>query len=167
MIIGKYIREDLNRLPIEGIDGSNTKEIIVELLQKFGISKKNGIVTVEIWGSGKPMRELLWVEDMAEASVFLLKNYDFGENNTEITEVRNTHINIGTGNDVSIATLADIIKTVVGFQGDFTFNTSKPDGTMKKLYDANKSKINALGWKANVSLKEGLKKCTNGTLNNV
>jgi GDP-L-fucose synthase len=99
------------------------------------------------------MRELLWVDDMASACLFLLEhvNADVSE-----AEVRNTHINIGTGNDISIADLAELIKKVVGYTGDFVFNANKPDGTMKKLTDV--SKINAMGWKAQVELEEGLQK---------
>jgi GDP-L-fucose synthase len=94
---------------------------------------------------------------MADACVFLLENRDFKDTfSTEQTEVRNTHINIGTGVDISIKELAEKIKGRVGYQGKFIFNTSKPDGTMKKLTDV--SKLNALGWMHKINLEKGVKK---------
>jgi len=185
------IRKDLNRLPIEGITGEATEEEILAILEKYGIKKTFNIqhstfnISIEIWGSGKPMREFLWSEDMADACVFLMENIDFqdivkeqfGEKavieNSEVhdgktcdslhatryaphTQIRNTHINIGTGKDKSIADLADLIREIVGFGGDFYFNTEKPDGTMKKLTDV--SKLHALGWKHKVELEDGIRK---------
>ncbi|WP_062055042.1 GDP-L-fucose synthase family protein [Aquimarina longa] len=121
-------------------------------LEKFGVSKNN----VEIWGSGKPMREFLWSEDMADACVFIMENRDFKDTYTEnIKEIKNTHINIGTGTDISIKNLAILVKDIVGFDGDLVFNENKPDGTMKKLTDV--SKLNNLGWKHSVNLEEGVK----------
>jgi len=153
-----YISSDLNKLPIEEVSGTDTKEKIVSILSKYGINKlKDGAVTVEIWGSGKPMREFLWSEDMADACVFLMERINFSdtlENGNK--EVRNTHINIGTGSDISIADLAEKIKSEIGFRGSFVFNTDKPDGTMKKLTDV--SKLNALGWKHEVQLEQGVSK---------
>jgi len=146
------IREDLNALPIAGVSGTASEEVILKTLSKFGITK-NGEVTVEIWGSGKPMRELLWIEDMAEASIFLMKEYQ-AETDHSKKEVRNTHVNIGTGSDVSIKTLAEMLKELIGFNGSFAFNAEKPDGTMKKLTDV--SKIKTMGWTAKTSLEEGL-----------
>jgi GDP-L-fucose synthase len=148
------IKNDLDRLPIAQVNGSSTEEEILETFKKVGISRSNNKVLVEIWGSGKPMRELLWVEDMAQACLFLMEHYDFQEYTKDLDEVRNTHVNIGTGTDISIAELADALKSTIGFQGDFVFNSDKPDGTMKKLTDV--SKINDMGWKAKVELTEGL-----------
>jgi len=148
------IKKDLDQLPIHGINGKYSEEVIIKTLTTFGIEKHNEKVIVEIWGSGTPMRELLWVEDMAEACIFLLENYNFNEQTANLEEIRNTHINIGTGQDISIANLAVLLKETTGFKGDFVFNKSKPDGTMKKLTDV--SKINEMGWKAQVSLTEGL-----------
>ena len=138
-------------------------------LSKFGVDEKR----VEIWGSGKPMREFLWSEDMADACVFLMENRDFkdtytitdGSNTTcspnevKNQEIRNTHINIGTGVDISIKELAETIKEIVGFEGELYFNTDKPDGTMKKLTDV--SKLHGLGWKHSVGLRDGIEKICN------
>ena len=125
------------------------------ILDKFGISAEN----VEIWGSGKPMREFLWSEDMADACVFIMNNRDFTDCYTNKNEIKNTHINIGTGKDISIRDLAYLIKDVVGYKGDFIFNTDKPDGTLRKLTDC--SKLNNLGWKHKVELDEGISKMYN------
>ncbi len=146
------IRKDLNALPIVGVDGNASEEKILKTLSGFGI-QTNGQVTVEIWGSGTPMREFLWIEDMANASIFLMKNYE-AETDHSKKEVRNTHVNVGTGSDVSIKELAEMLKNEIGFKGSFVFNSEKPDGTMKKLTDV--SKINAMGWKASVDLQVGI-----------
>lgn len=151
------VRKDLNRLPIEGVDGKHSENEILNILKKYGVIKSNDNVSVEIWGSGKPMREFLWSEDMADACVFIMQNKDFSDVIQNLdTEIRNTHINIGTGVDVSIANLAELIKTEIGFQGQFNFNSDKPDGTMKKLTDV--SKLNSLGWKHEINLQEGIQK---------
>lgn len=120
------------------------------ILDKFGISAEN----VEIWGSGKPMREFLWSEDMADACVFIMENRNFRDCYNNTSEIKNTHINIGTGKDISIKDLAYLIKDIVGYDGTFIFNANKPDGTLKKLTDC--SKLNSLGWKHKVELKEGV-----------
>jgi GDP-L-fucose synthase len=135
-------------------------------LAKFGVDENK----VEIWGTGKPMREFLWSEDMADACVFILENRDFRDTFKTIkspnetcspksmytTEIRNTHVNIGTGTDVSIKELSEMIKEIVGFKGELYFNADKPDGTMKKLTDV--SKLHGLGWKHKVELRDGIKK---------
>ncbi len=152
------VRADLNRLPIEGVNGEASTSDIKRILEKYGLQPnlEDG-VSVEIWGSGKPMREFLWSEDMADACVFLMQERDFKDTySNDTAEVRNTHINIGTGTDVSIADLANLISEIIGFKGTFVFNTDKPDGTMKKLTDV--SKLHDLGWKHNISLKEGIEK---------
>ncbi len=151
------IRADLDKLPIEGVTGKATESDILAKLNQYGISLKNGEVQVEIWGSGRPMREFLWSEDMADACVFLMENRDFNDcYEPGSTEIRNTHINIGTGVDISIAELATLIKKKVGFKGNFSFNTDKPDGTLKKLTDV--SKLNNLGWKHEVDLENGIQR---------
>lgn len=122
------------------------------ILDRFNISAK----TVEIWGSGKPMREFLWSEDMADACVFIMERRDFTDCYTNPSEIRNTHINIGTGEDISIKDLAYLIKDIVGYRGDFVFNTSKPDGTMRKLTDC--TKLNGLGWKHSIDLETGIRR---------
>lgn len=138
---------------VTGQDGAYLSEFLL---------KKNYIVhgvtadSVEIWGSGAPRREFLWSEDMADACVFIMENRDFNDTFTkDQKEIRDTHINIGTGEDVSIKELAELIKEVVGYKGDLVFNTSRPDGTMKKLTDV--KKLNSLGWKYEVTLQEGIK----------
>jgi len=124
----------------------------LDYLKSFGVSSDS----VEIWGSGNPRREFLWSEDMADACVFIMENRNFEDTfSKDQKEIRNTHINIGTGEDVSIKELAELIKEVVGYNGDLVFNTSRPDGTMKKLTDV--SKLNNLGWKHTVNLSNGVK----------
>lgn len=123
------------------------------ILLKYGISSKK----VEIWGSGKPKREFLWSEDMSDACVYLMKNINFKDTYEPFeTEIKNTHINIGTGVDISIKELAIKIKRIIGFKGQFIFNTEKPDGTFRKV--TNVSKIHNLGWKHSVDLDQGLAK---------
>lgn len=129
-------------------------------LSKFGVSENS----VEIWGSGNPKREFLWSKDMADACVFIMENRDFKDTvSSDQKDIRNTHINIGTGQEVSIKELANKIKSLVGFKGELVFNTDKPDGTMRKLTDV--SKLNHLGWKHSVSLDEGLEAIYNWYLN--
>ena len=124
----------------------------LDCLKSFGVSSDS----VEIWGSGNPRREFLWSEDMADACVFIMENRNFEDTfSRDQKEIRNTHINIGTGEDVSIRELAELIKNEVGFNGELVFNTDKPDGTMKKLTDV--SKLNNLGWKHTVNLSSGVK----------
>lgn len=122
------------------------------ILDQYKVSKKS----VEIWGSGAPMREFLWSEDMADACVFIMENRDFTDCYTDKSNIKNTHINIGTGKDISIKNLAYLIKDIVGYKGDFTFNAEKPDGTLKKLTDC--SKLNYLGWKHQIELADGIEK---------
>lgn len=122
-----------------------------ETLKKYGVTE----TSVEIWGTGAPRREFLWSQDMANACVFIMENTDF----TDVQptgDIRNTHINIGTGEDISIKELAQTIQKIVGFTGALTFNTSKPDGTLRKLTDV--SKLHSLGWKHTIQLEEGIEK---------
>jgi GDP-L-fucose synthase len=147
------IKKDLDKNHIEGVNGSSSQESVLEVLAKYGV-KEGGI---EIWGSGRPKREFLWSEDMADACVFMLENRDFKDTfSAEEKEVKNTHINIGTGVDISIKELAEQIKETVGYAGGFNFDSSKPDGTMQKL--TNVSKLNTLGWKHKITLNKGVEK---------
>ncbi|MFA6189044.1 MAG: GDP-L-fucose synthase [Sulfuricurvum sp.] len=123
-----------------------------EYLKAFGVSGER----VEIWGSGQPMREFLWSEDMADACVYLMEKRDFKDTYSTSSEIRNTHINLGTGIEISIRDLAYLIREIVGYTGDIYFNTDKPDGTMRKLTDV--SKLHALGWKHTVELREGIER---------
>lgn len=155
------IQNDLNKRPIEGISGENTKDEILAILEKYGIITPkpytlNPIPKIEIWGTGAPLREFLWSEEMAEACVYCIENVDFSDVRGTDKEVRNTHINIGTGKDISIKDLAYTIKLIIGYQGDIFFNADKPDGTMKKL--TNPSKIHALGWHHAIEIEEGIAK---------
>ncbi|MDE5602637.1 MAG: GDP-L-fucose synthase [Helicobacter sp.] len=125
----------------------------LEILQKFGISAKS----VQIWGSGKARREFLYSEDMAQACVFLMQRVNFADlYKKDSQEIRNTHLNIGTGEDISIQDLSLMIKEIVGFKGELVFDVSKPDGTLVKL--TNPNKLNQLGWKAKIDLKSGIQK---------
>ncbi|WP_185212947.1 MULTISPECIES: GDP-L-fucose synthase family protein [Sphingobacterium] len=118
--------------------------VLPALIRKFHEAKVNNSPTVNIWGSGKPMREFMFADDLADACVFLMENY----NDLQF-------VNIGVGEDISIRELAELIKEVVGFQGELEFDSSKPDGTPRKLMDV--SKLTSLGWKAKTNLKEGIK----------
>ena len=147
------INIDIDKNPIEGVDDESSKDIILSVLAKYGVKKGE----IEIWGSGNPKREFLWSEDMADACVFLLENRDFEHTFSVLDpEVKNTHINIGTGVDISIKELAKQMKITIGYKGSFNFDISKPDGTMRKL--TNVSKLHGLGWKHTVSLSKGVEK---------
>jgi len=123
----------------------NNSHVLPALLRKFHVAKVNNLQSVEIWGTGNPKREFLHVDDLADACYFLMQNYNGKE-----------FVNIGTGEDISIKELAYLVKEIVGFKGELKFNTSKPDGTPRKLMDV--SKLNNLGWKYSISLKEGVEK---------
>lgn len=121
-----------------------------EYCAKFGIFKNR----VEIWGSGNPRREFLHNTDMADACVFVMENVNFKDLHKNEKEIKNTHINIGYGSDVSIRELAEMIAKIVGFKGEFFFDISKPDGTFRKLSDC--TKLSDLGWNPKMQLKEGI-----------
>ena len=145
------IRQDLNARPVEGISGDAPEETILAVLAKYGIGQKQ----VELWGTGKPLREFLWSEEMADASVFVMEHVDFKDTyQPGTTDIRNCHINIGTGKEISIAGLADLIVRETGYQGSIVFNPEKPDGTMRKLTDV--SKLHALGWHHRIEIEEGV-----------
>lgn len=149
--------KDINLRPVEGVNGSNTHQEILEKLAKFGITPE----AVTLWGTGKPMREFLWSEEMADASVHVLLNVDFKQtydaaqkNADGITEIRNCHINVGTGKEVSIREAAEKIMKEIGFKGELRWDASKPDGTLRKLTDV--SKLHSLGWHHKVEIDEGI-----------
>ena len=146
------IEKDLNDRPVEKMTGQNSHDEIVAILRKYGVTANQ----VELWGTGKPMREFLWSEEMADACVFVMEQVDFDDLKGTNKEVRNCHINIGTGKEISIKDLAMLIKDTVKYNGNITFDSSKPDGTMRKLTDV--SKLNALGWKHKVEVEEGVGK---------
>jgi GDP-L-fucose synthase len=166
------IRKDFDKNPIDGINGSGLEADILEALDKYGVSylpvSAQNVPTdgtghflnttvITIWGNGTPRREFLFSDDLADACVYILENVNISNIvSPEWTEVRNTHINIGTGTDITIMELADLIKRVVGYQGEIRFDSTKPDGTPRKLQDV--SRLRKLGWTYSTSLEEGLGK---------
>ena len=151
------IRQDLNLRPIEKVTGGNTDSEILSVLNKYGITlNDSNEVQVELWGTGTPLREFLWSEDMADATVHIMESVNFLDlvNVINSKEIRNTHINVGTGKEISIKDLALLIKEKVGFKGQLWFNSDKPDGTMRKLTDV--SKLNSLGWKYKIDINQGI-----------
>lgn len=157
MVIGKCLinndinglRADLNKRPIEGVDGSYSLNVIMDVLRKYGITSENNKVSITLWGTGSPMREFLHVDDMADSSVFLLMNYDAPD---ELP----SHVNAGCGLDLTIKSLSEIVCQTVGYTGEIIWDTTKPDGTPRKLLDV--SKLNGLGWKPSVSIEEGIRR---------
>jgi len=157
MVIGKCLinndmnglRADLNKRPIEGVDGSYSLNVIMDVLRKYGITSENNKVSITLWGTGSPMREFLHVDDMADSSVFLLMNYDAPD---ELP----SHVNAGCGVDLTIKSLSEIVCQTVGYTGEIIWDTTKPDGTPRKLLDV--SKLNGLGWKPSVSIEEGIRR---------
>lgn len=146
------VRKDMNCRPVEGIDGEATEEAITGVLAKYGITAE----AVTLWGTGKPMREFLWSEEMADATVFVMEKVNFKDTYAAgEREVRNCHINIGTGKEISIRQLAEMIVKTVGFKGELRWDASKPDGTMRKLTDV--KKLHALGWHHTIEIDEGVR----------
>lgn len=164
------IRHDLNTRPIEGISGNSDESAILSILNKYGIKSttrnsqllpsetkaKEGTATITLWGSGTPRREFLYSDDLADACVYIMQNIGFDDLKGNTREVKNTHINIGVGTDLTIKELVEIIKDVVGFNGSIEWDNNKPDGTKQKLL--NVDKLNSLGWKPKINLEEGLRK---------
>jgi GDP-L-fucose synthase len=128
--------------PGDNFDLENS-HVLPALLRKFHEAKKNNKDEVIIWGSGKPRREFMYVDDLADACLFLMQHYE-----------QESIINVGTGRDIAISELADLIKTISGFQGALEFDTGKPDGTPQKLLDV--SRLNGIGWKASTGLEQGI-----------
>jgi GDP-L-fucose synthase len=162
----KSIRYDFNKNPVENIDGQSKEEEISTILAKYGIYKVKQTVQIELWGTGTPRREFLYAEDLADACVYLMetlnfndileKSYNIKNYTLPITncEIKNTHINIGVGKDFSINELSHLIKQIVQYTGDITWNINKPDGTPQKLLDV--SKLNKYGWYPKVELGDGI-----------
>lgn len=190
----RSIRMDMDKRPINpndrlclivgkgNIDGSDTEERIAKALEFYGIYKNR----VVLWGTGAPLREFLWSEDMADASVHILLNVDFKDiigiekyssvfygadangavdrNNSggrggaipSLGEIRNCHINVGTGKELTISALSELVAKAVGFEGVVEFDKSKPDGTMRKLIDV--SKLHSLGWRHKIEIEDGVRK---------
>ncbi|MDO4310380.1 MAG: GDP-L-fucose synthase [Prevotella sp.] len=176
------IRTDMNKRPVEGVTGANGNDEILAVLAKYGISDNRVI----LWGTGTPLREFLWSEDMADASVHVLLNVDFKDiigiekyssvfygktttgavdrNNSEgrggaipsLGEIRNCHINVGTGKELTIRELSELVVKTVGFEGAVEFDASKPDGTPRKLIDV--EKLHSLGWTHKVEIEDGVQK---------
>jgi len=176
------IRKDMDKRPVEGINGSASNEAIEEILAKYGIYNNK----VVLWGTGTPLREFLWSEDMADASVHVLLNVNFSDiigiekyssvhygastdgavdrNHStgrggaipQLGEIRNCHINVGTGKELTIRELSELVVKAVGFEGTIEFDASKPDGTMRKLIDV--SKLHSLGWTHKVEIEDGVQK---------
>lgn len=174
------ITSDMDKRPVMGITGAHSHEEICDVLAKYGIEDNR----VTLWGSGTPLREFLWSEDMADASVHILLNVDFADiigiqkyssvcygtkadgaidrNSSEgrggalphLGEIRNCHINIGTGKEITIRQLSELVAKAVGFEGEIVFDSTKPDGTPRKLVDV--SKLHSLGWTHQVDIEEGV-----------
>jgi len=176
------IRRDLDIRPVEGVDGSSSSPDILDILTKYGIYNNK----VVLWGTGTPLREFLWSEDMADASVHILLNVNFSDiigiekyssvhfgastdgavdrNHSagrggaipQLGEIRNCHINVGTGKELTIRQLSELVVSAVGFEGEVEFDASKPDGTMRKLIDV--TKLHSLGWTHKVEIEDGVRK---------
>ncbi len=129
--------------PCDNYDLDNS-HVLPAMLRKFHEAKVNGAPSVTLWGSGKPLREFLYVDDMADACVFLLEHYS-----------GTAHVNIGTGKEVTIRELAEAVKEAVGFTGTIVWDTAMPDGTPRKLTDV--TRLHEMGWKHTVELKEGIR----------
>jgi GDP-L-fucose synthase len=173
---------DLNKRPVEGVSGSASKEEVLKVLAKYGIFDNK----VVLWGTGTPLREFLWSEEMADACVHILINVDFkdvigiekyssvhygnaadgvvdrdhtagrGGAIPSLGEIRNCHINVGTGKELTIRQLSELVVKAVGFEGEVEFDASKPDGTMRKMIDV--SKLHSLGWHHKIEIEEGVQK---------
>lgn len=145
------LRLDLNVRPVEGVDGTATLCDIINVLGKYGITANE----LNLWGTGTPLREFLWSEDMADASVFVMENVDFKDTyQAGAKDIRNCHINIGTGKELTIAALTELVKNAVGYKGCINFDGVHPDGTMRKLTDV--TKLHNLGWHHKVEIDQGV-----------
>ena len=150
MHLAKLLNENRYDELLNDLNMANLDEALV-YLNKFGINENS----VEIWGDGTPTREFLHSDDLAEAALFIMKNINFKDLIDNSQEIQNTHLNIGPNKNITIKELATLIKEIVGFKGDLTFNANRPNGAMNKLTDC--SKIHSLGWKHKINLEEGVK----------
>ncbi|MRR20319.1 GDP-L-fucose synthase [bacterium] len=158
------IRADLARRPVDGFDGDEAESEIIDLLARQGIkghavmqSCGPAVVQVTVWGTGKPLREFMFSGDMADATVYIMEKISFRDLvPAGVTDIRNTHINIGTGEEITIRDLSLLLKEITGFRGELFFDAGKPDGTPRKFLDS--SKLHGLGFRHGTSLKEGAKK---------
>lgn len=148
----KAVRADLAKRPVEGEDGSGSDRQILPLLEKYGITPGKLI----LWGTGRPLREFLWSEDMADASVHILENVSFADLHGDEKDIRNCHINIGTGLELTIGELATKIAKAIGYTGAIEWDATKPDGTMRKLCDV--SRLHQLGWHHTVEIDDGIRR---------
>ncbi len=146
------IRKDLDKRPVENVNGKSSEDDIINILSKYGIEKD----CVNLWGTGSPLREFLWSEEMADACVYIMERVNFVDLKGKEKEIRNCHINIGTGKEITIAELANLIKNAVGYEGNVNFDSSKPDGTMRKLTDV--TKLHDLGWHHKIEIEEGVRR---------
>ncbi|MDG5800078.1 GDP-L-fucose synthase [Marinilabiliaceae bacterium ANBcel2] len=155
------VREDLKRRPFDGLHYSMSDSDIIESVKEFGIFCDGTLSEIQLWGTGEPRREFLYSDDLADALYFVMQNIDFEDivKSRDDDQIRNTHLNIGCGEDLSIYELALLIKKVVGYDGAIKWDSSKPDGTYRKLMDV--SRLNSLGWKASTSLEEGVRRVYN------
>ena len=155
------IKQDIKNNPVKGLTKNPTQDKILETLAKHGIHSTLNIknstlcsVGVELWGTGEAMREFLYVDDMAQASLFVL---ELDEKTYKVnTQLMLSHINVGTGKDITIRAMAETMKEVVGFKGGLSFDTAKPDGAPRKLIDV--SRLSNMGWESSVDFKDGLSK---------
>jgi len=152
------IRIDVEHRPMHGVSGAQDAKQLVKSLEDFGIYRDGEDVEIKLWGSGKPKREFLHSDDLASAVFHVMKKVSFKDivEDRGLQEIRNTHLNIGSGVDLSIYELAEIVKKVVGFKGKISWDAEKPDGTYQKLMDV--SRLRKLGWKASIELEEGIRK---------
>ena len=147
------VRRDLDARPVEGVDGKASQQAILDVLGKYGVTPSE----VRLWGTGTPLREFLWSEEMADASVFVMEHVDFKDTyRPGERDIRNCHINIGTGKEITIRRLAELIVQEVGYRGTLTFDPTKPDGTMRKLTDV--TKLHRLGWHHKIEIEEGVRR---------
>jgi GDP-L-fucose synthase len=155
------IRKDFDKHPVMGHNGKSPEKDILTTLEKFGIKGKGDKVSVSFWGTGKPRREFLHSDDLAGACVFVFENLNFkdlvddpAKFDLVVKDIRNTHINIGSGVDITIRELVEMVREIIGYHGIIEWDSSLPDGTGQKLMDV--SKIRALGWKDTIPLKTGV-----------